>query len=170
VPVTVGAQAEVWDVLMDAGKQATVTEVTAGGTVTETVAEPDLVESWAEVAVIFAVPAAAGVKTPALLTAPMLAGLTDHATAELKAPAPVTVGTQVEVWDVLMDAGKQATVTEVTAGGTVTETVAEPDLVESWFEVALIVSEPEVGAVSGAVYRPELEMDPETADQVTLEL
>jgi hypothetical protein len=58
---------------MDAGKQATVTEVTAGGTVTETVAEPDLVESWAEVAVIFAVPAAAGVKTPALLTAPMLA-------------------------------------------------------------------------------------------------
>jgi hypothetical protein len=51
--------------------------------VTETVALPDLVESCVEVAVMVAVPVAAGVKTPALLTVPMLAGLTDHVTAEL---------------------------------------------------------------------------------------
>ena len=46
-------------------------------------AVPDLVESCVDVAVILAVPAPVGVKTPALLTAPMLAGLTDHVTAEL---------------------------------------------------------------------------------------
>jgi len=51
--------------------------------VTVTVALPDLVESCADVAVMLAVPALAGVKTPALLTAPILAGLTDHVTDEL---------------------------------------------------------------------------------------
>ena len=48
-----------------------------------TVALPDLDESSVEVAVIVAVPVADGVKTPALLTVPMLAGLTDHVTDEL---------------------------------------------------------------------------------------
>jgi hypothetical protein len=42
-----------------------------------------LVESCVDVAVIVAVPAPAGVKTPPLLTVPMLVGLTDHVTAEL---------------------------------------------------------------------------------------
>jgi hypothetical protein len=37
-------------------------------------------------------------------------------------------------------------------------------------EVALIVSDPEAGTVAGAVYNPELEIVPETADQVTAEL
>jgi hypothetical protein len=40
-------------------------------------------ESAVEVAVIVAVPAPDGVKTPALLIAPMLVGLTDHVTDEL---------------------------------------------------------------------------------------
>ncbi len=77
---------------------------------------------------------------------------------------------QAEVWDVKIDAGEHVTVTEVIVGGTVTVIVAEPDLVESCVEVALMVSEPEAGAVAGAVYSPELEIAPETADQVTPEL
>jgi hypothetical protein len=68
---------------MEAGEQTTDTEVIVGGEVTVTVALPDLVVSCVEVAVIVAVPAPAGVKTPALLTAPMLEGLTDHVTVEL---------------------------------------------------------------------------------------
>jgi hypothetical protein len=52
-------------------------------TVTVTVALPDLVESCVEVAVMVAVPAQAGVKTPALLTVPILVGLTDHVTVEM---------------------------------------------------------------------------------------
>ena len=55
-------------------------------------------------------------------------------------------------------------------GGGVTVIVAGPDLVESSVEVALTVSEPEVGTVAGAVYSPELETVPETADHVTPEL
>jgi hypothetical protein len=53
------------------------------GFVTVTVALPDLVVSCVEVAVIVAVPVPTGVKTPALLTAPMLVGLTDQVTVEL---------------------------------------------------------------------------------------
>jgi hypothetical protein len=170
VPVTAGAQAEVCDVEMEAGEQVSATEVIVGGTVTVTLAEPDLVESCVEVAWTVAMPAASGVKTPVLLTAPMFAGLTDHATEALKLPVPVTAGAQVEVCDVEMEAGEQVTATEVIVSGTVTVTVVEPDLVESCVEVALMVSEPKAGALAGAVYCPELEIVPETADQVTLEL
>ena len=83
VPVTADAQAEVCDVRIDTGKQVAATEEIAGGTVTVTVVEPDFVESCVEVAVMVAVPAAVGVKMPALLTVPMVAGLTDHETAAL---------------------------------------------------------------------------------------
>jgi hypothetical protein len=83
VPATVAAQADVCVVRIDAGLQATETEVIVGGTVTVTVAEPDLVVSCVEVAVMVAVPAPDGVKTPVLLTEPMFVGLTDHVTAEL---------------------------------------------------------------------------------------
>jgi hypothetical protein len=71
--------------------------VIADGTVTVIVAEPDLVVSWVEVALIVALPATAGVKTPALLTVPALVGLTDHVTELLKLPVPFTVGVQVAV-------------------------------------------------------------------------
>jgi hypothetical protein len=37
------------------------------------------------------------VKTPALLTVPILDGLTDQVTELLKLPVPFTVGVQVEV-------------------------------------------------------------------------
>jgi hypothetical protein len=66
-----------------AGEQATETDVIVGGTATVTVAEPDLVASCVAVAVIVAVPAAAGVKVPELATVPMLDGLTDHVIEEL---------------------------------------------------------------------------------------
>ena len=48
-----------------------------------TVALPDLDESSVDIAVMVAVPVPDGVNTPALLTVPMLAGLTDHVTDEL---------------------------------------------------------------------------------------
>jgi hypothetical protein len=50
---------------------------------TVTSAEPDRVASWVDVAVIVAVPAPVGVKTPLLPIVPMLAGLTLQVTAEL---------------------------------------------------------------------------------------
>jgi hypothetical protein len=60
-----------------------VTPVIVIGTATATVASPDLVGSSVEVAVIVAVPEDAGEKTPALLTLPILDGLTDQLTALL---------------------------------------------------------------------------------------
>jgi hypothetical protein len=65
--------------------------------VTVTDAVPDLVGSCVDVAVIVAVPTDAGVKTPVLLTEPMLAGVTDHETEELKLPIPDTVAVQADV-------------------------------------------------------------------------
>jgi hypothetical protein len=86
VPCTVAVQLDVCVVRMDAGEQSTETEVIVDGAVTVTtvtVALPDLVESCADVAVMVAVPVPTGVRTPALLTVPMLVGLTDHVTDEL---------------------------------------------------------------------------------------
>jgi len=60
--------------------QETATEVIAGGSAAVTVAEPNLVGSFVDVAVIVATPAADGVKTPVLLTNPIVIGLTDHVT------------------------------------------------------------------------------------------
>lgn len=48
--------------------------------------------------------------------------------------------------------------------------VAVPTFVESCIEMALIVSDPEAGAVDGAVYMPVPVIVPDTADQVTVEL
>jgi hypothetical protein len=70
--------------------------VGAGRELTTTVADADLVASCVEVAVMVAVPVAAGVKTP-VLTVPIFDGLTDQVTALLKFPVPVTVGVHVEV-------------------------------------------------------------------------
>ena len=83
VPCTVAMQLDVCVVRMDAGEQTTETEVIVDGAVTVTVALPDLVESCVDVAVMVAVPVPAGVRTPALLTVPMLVGLTDHVTDKL---------------------------------------------------------------------------------------
>ena len=82
-PCTVAVQVDVCVVRMDAGEQSTETEVIVDGANTVTVALPDLVESCVDVAVMVAVPTPAGVRTPALLTVPMLVGLTDHVTDEL---------------------------------------------------------------------------------------
>jgi hypothetical protein len=83
VPCTVAVQVDVCVVRMDAGEQPTETEVIVDGAVTVTVASPDLVESCVDVAVMVAVPVLEAVNTPALLTVPMLVGLTDHVTDEL---------------------------------------------------------------------------------------
>lgn len=117
---------------------------------------------------IVAVPVPVGVNTPEEVIVPSVAA---QETAELYAPVPCTVAVQVDVWVVKIDEGEQTTVTDVIVTGTaVTVTLAEPDLVESWVEAAVMVSDPEAGTVAGAEYSPELEIVPETADQVTAEL
>jgi len=83
VPCTVAVQVDVCVVRMDAGEQPTETEVIVDGAATVTVASPDLVESCVDVAVMVAVPVLEAVNTPALLTVPVLVGLTDHVTDEL---------------------------------------------------------------------------------------
>ena len=51
------------------------------------------------------------------------------------------------VWAVRTLVGEQETLTDVIVGTGVIVTLAEPDLVESWEEVALMVSDPEGGTV-----------------------
>jgi hypothetical protein len=77
--------------------QNTLTDVTVGRTDTATVVVPNFVESGVDVAMMVAVPTPLGVKTPEPLIAPILVGLTDQMTEELKAPVPLTVGVQVDV-------------------------------------------------------------------------
>ena len=62
-----------------------------------TVADPDLVVSCVEVAVIVADPAPAGVNTPLPFMLPILDGLANHVTELLKFPVPDTVDVQVDV-------------------------------------------------------------------------
>jgi hypothetical protein len=140
--------------------------VIVGGILTTTVAVPDCAVSCTEVAVTIAVPALAGVKTPFPSTDPIPTGLIDQVTAELYAPVPWTLAEHAEVWVVRMDARAQATETEVIATGTVAVTVASPDLVASWAEVAVIVAVP----AAVGVKTPEEVMVPPVADQVTAEL
>jgi hypothetical protein len=137
--------------------------VIEGDTVTVTGADPDLVESCVEVTVMVAVPVAVGVKTPDELMVPPVA---DQVTAELNAPVPCTVAVQVDVCVVRMDAGEQSTETEVMAGVVVTVTGADPDLVESCVEVAVMVAVP----AAFGVKTPDELMVPPVAAQVTAEL
>jgi hypothetical protein len=77
-------QLAVWAVVIEAGEQTIATDVMVeAGVLTATVAEPDLVVSCVEVAVMMAVPVAVGVKTPEALTEPIVDGLTDQVTALL---------------------------------------------------------------------------------------
>jgi hypothetical protein len=91
---------------MDAGEQSTETEVMVGVVVTVTGADPDLVESCVEVAVMVAVPAAVGVKTPDELMVPPVAA---QVTAELNAPLPCTVALHWLACPAWMLAGAQET-------------------------------------------------------------
>ena len=150
-------------VRMELGEQVTETDVIEGDTVTVTGADPDLVESCVEVTVMVAVPVAVGVKTPDELMVPPVA---DQVTAELNAPVPCTVAVQVDVCVVRMDAGEQSTETEVMAGVVVTVTGADPDLVESCVEVAVMVAVP----AAFGVKTPDELMVPPVAAQVTAEL
>jgi hypothetical protein len=141
---------------MDAGVARTATLVTAivgGGAVTVTVAEPVMSAkpACAELAVQVAVPGPDGVSTPAEVIVPPVAV---QLTAELYPPLPVTAAVQVAVCTVAMVAGVAATATLVMAGRideVEIATAAAPDFVESCVEVALTVSNPEAGALEGAV-------------------
>jgi hypothetical protein len=110
---------------------------------TATVADPDLVGSCVDVAVMVALPAAVGVKTPLLLTPPTPDGLTDQDTELLKLPVPVTFEVQADVCVVWMELGEQVTDTAVIEDDPdTTVTVAEPDLVGSCVDVAVMVALP----------------------------
>ena len=70
---------------MEAGEQTTDTEVIVAVVVTVTVPVPNFVASCVEVAVMVAVPAPVGVKTPEEVIVPPVAA---QVTAELNAPVP----------------------------------------------------------------------------------
>jgi hypothetical protein len=135
---------------------------------TVTGALPYLVASSVEIAVMVTPPAAvaAGVKMPELLTVPMTVGLTDQVTVVLKLPVPVTVGMHVDVCVVRMAIGEQTAETDVIVGGTATATAAEPNLVLSSVDVAVIVAVPATEGVN----TPAEVITPPDADQVTPEL
>ena len=122
-------QVDVCVVRMAVGVQITDTDVMVGDEATVMAAEPDLVASCVEVAVMVAIPADAGVKTPAPLTAPILDGLTDQVTALLKLPAPDRLAVHADVCAIRMEPGAQVTDTVVIVDAMVTGTFAELDLV-----------------------------------------
>jgi hypothetical protein len=96
---------------MDAGEHTTETEVIVGDdAVTVSVSVPDAFVSCVEVAVIVAVPAFAGVKTPDGVIAPPL---TLQVNAGLNAPVPCTVAVQVDVCVMRIEVGEQVTLTDV---------------------------------------------------------
>ena len=80
---------------------------------TTTDAVPDSEASWVEVAVITAVPVPDGVNTPEDVIVP---SVEVQVTAELYDPVPCTVAAQTDVSVVRMEAGEQATETDVTVG------------------------------------------------------
>ena len=82
-------------VAIDVGKQVTATEVIEmGTTLTVRVVAPNLVVSCNDVAVMEAVPADVGVKTPFVVIVPFV---DDHVTPLLYAPVPCTDAVQTEV-------------------------------------------------------------------------
>jgi hypothetical protein len=145
-----------------AGATVGETEVTIAGRTATTLAVPDFVPSCVEVALIVAVPAPLGVKIPAEVTVPPVA---DQDTAELNAPVPCTVAAHEDVPVMRIEPGEQETDTDVMVTGTVTPTVAAPDLVLSWADVAVIVAVPEAVGVK----TPVVETEPPVADQETAE-
>jgi hypothetical protein len=90
--------------------------------------------------------------------------LAPQVTDKLKFPVPWTAAVHWLVWPDWMVAGKQDALTDMIVEAAVTVTVAEPDLVTSCTEVAVIVTGP---AVVGAVKRPVDEIVPPDVAQVT---
>jgi hypothetical protein len=120
VPVTVATQVAVCVVVMEEGVARTETLVTVsvgGAVVMVILAAPDTLvkPACAEWAVQVPVPAPEGVKTPPEVMVPPVAV---QVTAELYAPVPVTVATQVAVCAVAIEEGVATTVTAVTVGCT----------------------------------------------------
>jgi hypothetical protein len=157
LPVTPAVNVCVPPINIEAETGEMVTETT--GALTVTVAEADLVESAALVAVTVMLPALPGaVNRPDVEMEPPLA---DQVTAVLL--EPVTVAVNCCVPPVASEAEPGLTET-ATAWGAVTVTVAEADWVGSATLVAVTLNVP---ALLGAVYRPEDEIWPPDADQVT---
>jgi hypothetical protein len=126
---------------MAVGEQATPIEMIVGTTLTATLKLPDFETSCVDVAVIVAVPAETGVKTPEPLTLPILDGLTDQLTALLKFPVPTTDCVQLVVWLVRMDAEEQAAETELTVEyGTIMSPLKQPAIKRRGMMSAIIAA------------------------------
>jgi hypothetical protein len=85
----------------------------------------------------------------------------------------MTVAEHMLTWPDVTVEGEHEAVTDVTADIGFTTTVVVPDLVLSWVEVAVMVTCSDALPAAGAVYKPELDMEPEPAgdtDHVTPEL
>lgn len=139
VPVRFALHVEVCVIRIALGAHVTVTAETLDAVPTETVAVPDFVVSWTEVAVIVALPAAAGVYTPPAVIVPLVA---DHVTALLKFPVPETAAVHAEVWLGKIETGLHVTVTDETAEDVLTATLAVATLLVSCVEVAVMVAVP----------------------------
>jgi hypothetical protein len=76
-----------------------------------------------------------------------------HVTALLKFPMPFTVAAHVAVCAVVIEAGVATTPIEVIVTPVEEEivTLAVPYFVSVWADVAVIVSDPDAGALAGAV-------------------
>jgi len=110
--------------IIDASLGPTLIDCNVGGGLTVTIVLPDLLVSWADVAVTVTVPAVAGaVNIPEELIVPVLA---DHVTDELKLPVPETVAVHCKVCPVCTEVEIQETETEVMVGAAGVEAVLEP--------------------------------------------
>ena len=124
------------------------------GYTSDRVAAPDLLVSSVDVAVMMVGPVVlvGAVKVAVSLAVDaMLPRFAAHVTVGSKLPVPCTVAVHWLVWPSGTMVGLHATPTEVMMGGAVIVIVAVPDFVASCVEVAVMVAEPELGTVAGAV-------------------
>lgn len=112
----------------------------AGTTVID--ADPDFVVSCVDVAVMVAVPAATPVTLPEDVTVAAAEFEDDQFTPELNVPVPVTWALHCALAPLFIEEGEQVTITAVIVEDAVTVTLAEPDLVVSSVDVAVIVAVP----------------------------
>ena len=127
----------------------TLTDTTAGGgalTTTGTVA--DFVGSATEVAVIFALPTATPVRTPAAVTDAIEAFEVVQVTAVDAPPTTVTVAVRGTFCPTMTVGAAGVIATETTSGFGLTVICAAALFVASNVDVAVIVAEPAVSAVT----------------------
>jgi uncharacterized membrane protein len=172
-PETVAVNCWAWLPLRLEVPGVTVTETGVAGGISVTVADEDLVESAAEVAVTLTVvwlEIEEGAVNIPVDEIPPIDGLSDQVTAVLLEPE--TVAVNCWAWLPLRLEVPGVTVTETGVAGGISVTVTVADLVESAAEVAVTLTTIWLEMVEGAVNIPVEEMPPieGLSDQLTDEL